>query len=176
MAAPTGLGATMRRLGARSLALIAIGLLVFGWWGEGGPLESLRIPGVLQRIGVAGLSRDVFVGLRRWWLVALASVVLLVAYGWTLTVPTLDGCRGIDVPSCTVPGQIDAATFGSSHLYRDGAAGYDPEGLPSTAGAVVSVLVGWLAGDLLRRRRVGDLVALGGVCLVLGVLWSPRSR
>ncbi len=58
------------------------------------------------------------------------------------------------------------------HLYRDGAAGYDPEGMLSTAGAVASVLIGWLAGDLLRRRRVGDLVALSGVCFVLGVLWE----
>ena len=164
---------TMRRLVLRSLALIAIGLIVFGWWGEGGGLESLRIPGVLQRIGLAGLLAGVIVvGLRRWWAVAIAAGALLLVYGWTLTVPTVDGCRGVDVPGCTVPGQLDAATFGSAHLYRDGAAGYDPEGLPSTAGAVASVLAGWLAGDLLRRRQLGELVALGGVMLVVGLLWE----
>lgn len=164
---------TMRRLVLRSLALIAIGLIVFGWWGEGGGLDSLRIPGVLQRIGLAGLLAGVIVvGLRRWWAVAIAAGALLLVYGWTLTVPTVDGCRGVDVPACTVPGQLDAATFGSAHLYRDGAAGYDPEGLPSTAGAVASVLTGWLAGDLLRRRQLGELVALGGVMLVVGLLWE----
>ena len=164
---------TMRRLVTRALALIAIGVVVFGWWGEGGGLDSLRIPGVLQRIGVAGLLAGVaIVGLRRWWAIALLTGGLLIGYGWLLMTPTVDGCRGVDTPSCTVPGQIDAATFGTAHLYRDGTAGYDPEGLASTAGAVASVLIGWLAGDLLRRRRVAAIVALGGACLVAGVVWS----
>ncbi len=164
---------TLRRLAVRSLALIAIGVVVFSWWGEGGGLDSLRIPGVLQRIGVAGLVAGVIiVGVRRWWAIAAVAAVLLVGYGWTLSSPTVDGCRGVDVPACTVPGAIDTAAFGSAHLYRDGTAGYDPEGLPSTAGAVVSVLIGWLAGDLLRRRRLVELAGLGAVCFVTGVLWS----
>jgi heparan-alpha-glucosaminide N-acetyltransferase len=164
---------TLRRLAVRSLALIAIGVVVFGWWGEGGGLDSLRIPGVLQRIGVAGLIAGVVVaGLRRWWAIAAVVALLLVGYGWTLTSPTVDGCRGVDVPACTVPGEIDAATFGSAHLYRDGDAGYDPEGLPSTAGAVASVLIGWLAGELLRRRRLPELAGLGAVCFGAGLLWS----
>ena len=168
---------TLRRLAVRSLALIAIGVVVFGWWGEGGGLDSLRIPGVLQRIGVAGLIAGVVVaGLRRWWAIAAVTALLLVGYGWTLTSPTVDGCRGVDVPACTVPGSIDAATFGSAHLYRDGAAGYDPEGLPSTAGAVASVLIGWLAGDLLRRRRLPELAGLGGVCFGVGLFWVSRDR
>ena len=101
---------TMRRLVLRSLALIAIGLVVFGWWGEGGGLDSLRIPGVLQRIGLAGLIAGVvIVGLRRWWAVAIAAAALLVVYGWMLTVPTVDGCRGVDVPACTVPGRSTSA-------------------------------------------------------------------
>ncbi len=146
---------------------------MFGWWGEGGGLDSLRIPGVLQRIGVAGLIAGVvIVGLRRWWAIAAVVAVLLVGYGWTLTSPTVDGCRGVDVPECTVPGAIDTATFGSAHLYRDGTAGYDPEGLPSTAGAVASVLIGWLAGDLLRRRRLPELAGLGAACFGAGLLWS----
>ena len=168
---------TLRRLAVRSLALIAIGVVVFSWWGEGGGLDSLRIPGVLQRIGVAGLIGGVVVaGLRRWWAIAAVVALLLVGYGWTLTSPTVDGCRGVDVPECTVPGSIDAATFGPAHLYRDGDAGYDPEGLPSTAGAVASVLIGWLAGDLLRRRRLPELAGLGAVCFGAGLLWSPRDR
>ena len=78
---------TLRRLAVRSLALIAIGVVVFGWWGEGGGLDSLRIPGVLQRIGVAGLIAGVVVaGLRRWWAIAAVAALLLVGYGWTLTV------------------------------------------------------------------------------------------
>ena len=100
----------MRRLVLRSLALIAIGLVVFGWWGEGGGLDSLRIPGVLQRIGLSGLIAGVIVvGLRKWWAVAIAAAALLAVYGWVLTVPTVDGCRGVDVPACTVPGQLDDA-------------------------------------------------------------------
>jgi predicted acyltransferase len=164
---------TLRRLVVRSLALIAIGVLVFGWWGEGGGFESLRIPGVLQRIGVAGLLAGVvIVGLRRWWAVLFLVVVLLVGYGWLLEVPTIDGCRGADVPECTAVGQLDLSVFGPDHVYRDGTAGYDPEGLASTAGALASVLIGWLAGELLRSHRIGGLVALGGACLAGGLLWA----
>lgn len=163
----------MRRLVGRSLALIAIGVVVFGWWGEGGGLDSLRVPGVLQRIGIAGLLAGVAVaGLRRWWAVALLAGGLLVAYGWFLESATVAGCRGVDVPSCTAAGQVDAAVFGASHMYRDGEAGYDPEGLASTASAVASVLLGWLAGDLLRRRRIASLGLLGLACGVVGIVWS----
>ena len=164
---------TLRRLVVRSLALIAIGVLVFGWWGEGGGLDSLRIPGVLQRIGVAGLLAGVvIVGLRRWWAVAVFVVALLVGYGWLLEVPTIDGCRGADIPECTAVGQVDLGVFGADHMYRDGTAGYDPEGLASTAGAVASVLIGWLAGELLRSGRVARMAALGAGCLAGGLLWS----
>ncbi len=164
---------TLRRLVVRSLALIAIGLLVFGWWGEGGGLESLRIPGVLQRIGLAGLIAGVvIVGLRRWWAVALFVVALLVGYGWVLEIPTVDGCRGVSTPECTAVGQIDLSVLGPSHIYRDGSAGYDPEGLASTAGAVASVLIGWLAGELLRSRRLAGMAAIGAVCLAGGLLWA----
>ena len=164
---------TLRRLVIRSLALIAIGVLVFGWWGEGGGLDSLRIPGVLQRIGVAGLLAGVvIVGLRRWWAVAVFIVALLVGYGWLLEVPTIDGCRGADIPECTAVGQVDLAVFSADHVYRDGTAGYDPEGLASTAGAVASVLIGWLAGELLRSGRVVRMAALGAGCLAGGLLCS----
>ena len=164
---------TLRRLVIRSLALIAIGVLVFGWWGEGGGLDSLRIPGVLQRIGVAGLLAGVvIVGLRRWWAVAVFIVALLVGYGWLLEVPTIDGCRGADIPECTAVGQVDLGVFGADHVYRDGTAGYDPEGLASTAGALASVLIGWLAGGLLRSGRVARMAALGAGCLAGGLLWS----
>ena len=164
---------TLRRLVVRALALIAIGVLVFGWWGEGGGLDSLRIPGVLQRIGVAGLLAGVvIVGLRRWWAVALFAVALLVGYGWLLAVPTIDGCRGADIPDCTAVGQVDLGVFGADHVYRDGTVGYDPEGLASTAAAVASVLIGWLAGEFLRSGRVARMAALGAGCLAAGLLCS----
>lgn len=171
----------LRRLVLRSLALIAIGVLVFGWWGEGGGLDSLRIPGVLQRIGVAGLLAGVVVvGLRRWWAVALLAVALLAGYGWFLESATVSGCRGVDVPSCTAVGQVDVSAFGVAHIYRDGAAGYDPEGVASTAGAVSSVLLGWLAGDLLRRRRIAGIAMLAAACFGAGLSWSaaldPNKR
>jgi heparan-alpha-glucosaminide N-acetyltransferase len=155
------------RLLRRTVVLVLLGF-VFNAWGHAG--EPLRIPGVLQRIAVASLAAALVIlaAGRRWWIVAVAVIGLLAAEHLTLTRVSLDCGRGVITPECNVAGDLDERVFGAEHIYREGEAGHDPEGLLSTLGATSTVLLGWLAGVVLRRRAL----ALAGVA---AALWFAAS-
>lgn len=178
--APPVKGMTVLRLVRRSVALIVIGFLFNAWAGDGADLSTLRIPGVLQRIGLAGLLAGVLVlVLRKWWAIALLVLALLIGYNFALTHPHLAcGPTTTVNPACNVAGQVDQAVFGPAHIYKGGTVGYDPEGLLSTMGAVASVLIGWVAGEVLRTRErsIRTAAIVGGMalgCLVAsGVLFQ----
>ena len=164
------------RLGRRALTLVVLGLLVNAWLAFGPDLALLRFPGVLQRIGLVGLVGAVVVvaSRRRWLVTALVAVAL--AVGWSLLLwaggddcpggrPTPEGC-GTFV-------EVDRAAFGEAHLYRQGQIGYDPEGLPSSLGALATFLSGYAAvrltvrQDGLRRRALALVAMAGGWAALL---------
>jgi predicted acyltransferase len=122
----------------------ATGELVWRSW------ETLRWMGVLQRIALCWGAAAVLVwafGLRG---AAWAAGALLVGY-WMACVflggpgdpYSLEGFFGTPV---------DRAVLGAAHLYRGEGVPFDPEGLASTVPAVAQVLLGVLAGALLRGR------------------------
>ena len=126
-------GTTVVRLVRRSVALIVIGLLFNAWAGDGADLSTLRIPGVLQRIGLAGLLAGVIILLlRKWWAVALVVLALLIGYNVALTHPHLDcGPTTTTNPACNVAGQVDQAVFGPAHIYKGGTAPPEPLTVPA---------------------------------------------
>lgn len=68
-------------------------------------------------------------------------------------------CLGATLtPECNPSGVIDPAVYGAAHLYQQGAAGHDPEGLVAIVGALLTMCVGVTAGHLLLadRARVGQ--------------------
>src|SRR5207237_6129590 len=89
-----------RRLLRRTVGLVAIGL-VFNAWSSTDPTDvaHLRLAGVLQRIGVAGLFGAVVVlaARGRVLIVAAASLVVLVGFGLAL-----DHVH----PSCATPSPL----------------------------------------------------------------------
>ena len=141
----------------RALNLFAIGLLFNAFSGGGADLSTLRIPGVLQRIGVCLLVALLVVlvcgrlpkgssGRSRpeLW-VGLAALVLLVGYGQWLIRSGL-GCGSQVTPLCNAAGELDRRLLPVAHLYRGADfPGYDPEGVASSVAAVATVLAGWVA-------------------------------
>jgi predicted acyltransferase len=72
----------VRRLAKRAVALLVVGVLFNAWSGDGASFDHLRVPGVLQRIAIAGLVAAVIVlVVREWWAVLLVAVALLAIYG-----------------------------------------------------------------------------------------------
>jgi predicted acyltransferase len=170
----------------RSVVLIALG--VFLNLLPGFDVAHVRLPGILQRIGlcyaiagtgcVLALRRD---GLRV-SVLAAAGAVLLVGYAALLLAWDAPGCgRACFDSEHALPAVVDRAVFGVAHLWPWGKTGdavtYDPEGLVATLGALVNVLFGAAASVLLMRSHKHatlTVLAIAGVaCLLAGFLLDP---
>ncbi|MDR7117034.1 heparan-alpha-glucosaminide N-acetyltransferase domain-containing protein [Caulobacter sp. BE254] len=162
-------------------------------------LAHLRIPGVLQRIGLCyALASAICIlpakaepgGVPRLNLgaVVLAAVVLLVGYWALLTFTPVPGFGADRWDSQgALPAFIDRAVFTLPHLWPYGTTEgvgvtYDPEGLLSTLPATVNVLLGAVAAAFLARasdrregqgRIVAALLALGATLIVVGLALDP---
>jgi predicted acyltransferase len=166
----------------RVAALVAIGLALNHFtYGE-----PLRMPGVLQRIGLALLIAAPFARLKPGWIVA-AAAVLLAAHGVALAriVPPGDidpALRAFEA----LPRLIDTAVFGAEHLHPSG---FDPEGLLGLVSSAGQVLLGAAVGRTLhehpRSARALVWLALAGCAAfiagwgldpwlpVVKKLWTP---
>jgi predicted acyltransferase len=155
----------------------------------GHQFETMRIPGVLQRIGVVyvlvGLwaCRSRKPGARGVVTAVDAAVIatILCAYWALLTLVPVpgSGVRGSEVmaiPGETLAAWSDRLVFGASHLWSQSKT-WDPEGALSTLPALATALLGLLAGRWLTSEhraveRVRVLV-LAGTCLtVAGLMWD----
>jgi predicted acyltransferase len=164
----------------RAGALIALGVALnaipAAIWGH------LRLPGILQRIGLCygligvfclaiGRKSDSDVSMKI-WPVAVAAAILLAAYALMLLLWTTPACPGRCFDQVNaLPAVVDRFVFTPQFMWqygtdKSGAVTYDPEGLVSTLGALGNVLIGVMAA--LYVRRDGLSKALPGL-LMLGV-------
>ena len=137
---------------------------------------QVRIPGVLQRIGVcfffAALTYVLF---GRRGLLPAAAVLLAVYWALMTFVPVPGfGTGQLDVAG-NLAASIDRAVLGS-HTWRRNP-GWDPEGLLSTLPAIATTLLGIFAGEWLRSNRdwktkLAGLAAGGAIAFSLGLLWG----
>lgn len=170
--------ALARRIGWRSLRLIAVGLLISNLYFLADPAaNAFRPMGVLQRIGVC-YGAAALLYLAAGWRVRLAIVLgLLLAYWPLCLLATPDGAP-VDLhrPGLDFIAWVDRAVLGA-HAFAKGTRGFDPEGLLSTLPAIGQCLMGVLAGEwLLRARRdQASALRLAGAGLFLGLgglTWS----
>jgi predicted acyltransferase len=168
----------------RGVIIFAIGLAMNAV-GDLLSARGVRIPGVLQRIGICYFAASIlylYVRPRtRAWIVA----ALLIGY-WILMrfVPV----PGLGVPVRDMPFLDPNANLGAYldrrfliHLWGTGSRLYeitrDPEGLLSTLPAIGTALLGVFTGEWLRSKRTPQSKALGmlvfGVIgLILGKTWG----
>src|SRR5271170_6637068 len=148
----------------RAALLIVIGLVLNGF-----PLfhlHTLRIPGILQRIALCYLGGGLLylacnAKTRRTRFSILAGVILAILAGYWAALKLVPvpgfGVGRLDSLG-SLPAYIDRAVFGTNHLWAYGltpgyGVTYDPEGLLSTLPAMTNLLMGVLAGELLRAKR-----------------------
>ena len=179
-------------IAVRSLLLILLGLFLNGF-----PLfdmHNLRIPGVLQRIGLCYLIGGVIClatipqasatagsTWHRSNVTAIAGAMgALLALYWALMrfVPVPGyGVGRLDMVG-NLGAYIDRSLMGTNHLWFWGGQMWDPEGLLSTLGATANLLLGILAGAWLRSERTAGkklwgLAAAGIAFMLAGVLLNP---
>lgn len=166
----TGLLLTTAR---RALLIIGIGLALnliphFDF-------ANLRLPGVLQRLGLCALAAAPIViwqGRRgaALWAVALMAIYSVIQL--CLPVPDAQGVvnTGLLEPGKDAGAWLDRLLLGEAHLWKQ-AGTWDPEGLLSTLPAVSTLLLGVLAGHVLMSNRQPADKAMTWVLAGLASLW-----
>lgn len=161
--------AVLARIARRGTLLIAIGILL-NWFPFTTSVAELRLPGVLQRIGLCYMLAALLVLVVRPRYLPLLGAAILLLY-WSLLV----GFAGAQPFSLTDNAvlKLDMLLFGAAHLYQGFGIAFDPEGLLSTLPAIVSVLVGYyVAAQLtLRSYKSGALWLLNIAALLLVSAW-----
>ncbi len=171
-------GQLTTRIVRRGLTIVALGLLVSAFpFYPPEHLAQIRIPGVLQRIGIAYLVAALIVLHASWRTQAAIAGVILLGY-WALLalvpVPGI-GHPALQPPDATLPAWLDRALL-EGHLWA-ATKSWDPEGVLSTLPAIASVLLGALAAALLGAARpladnVRRLATAGAIGAGVGLLWG----
>lgn len=161
----------------RTALLFAIGLLLNKfpyYWRD---WDSWRIMGVPQRLALGyGLASVLVLTLNRRLLI-WASAGMLLLY-WALLLKFSFMGAGPYALQTNAVRVLDRFLFGDSHLYHGDGIAFDPEGLLSTLPAIVTVILGWLSGELLAYRSqqkdllVRDLLVFGLICGFVGLAWD----
>ena len=175
-------GAITRQILRRGALIVLFGLIVAAF--PFTPLTrftAIRIPGVLQRIGVA-YTLAALLTLRttlKQQVVILA--VLLYGYWFAMTLIPVPGAMGgiganlLTEPSRTLAAWTDRWLLGG-HLWINSKT-WDPEGPLSTIPAIGTAMLGVMAGRWIGQprpleERLNGLFAVGALGMVAGLMWN----
>ena len=145
------------------------------------PIEALkvvRIPGVLQRIGLVFFFATL-IFLKNSEKNIFKILIGLLAFYWIMM--TFVPVPGVGYPNLeketNLGAWIDRSILTEAHLYKS-AKTWDPEGLFSTIPAIATALMGVLTGLFLRRKdieaptKVAWLFTAGIFATIAGLLWD----
>lgn len=174
----------VRRGGSRALEIVHHGVLLFAlgfvWDLNAGNFGSYRLFGVLQRLGVIYLAVGLIVlTCRRRGQLLIAAGLLAIYWLLMVLVPVPGHGAGVLTDAGNLASYLDWWLLNHAGMYTGGPLPYwDPEGFLSTIPAIVTGLLGALAGGWLREERpmrgnVLGLLLWGGVLAATG-LWCDR--
>lgn len=181
-----------KKVSKRTLLIFGIGLFLnwspFIRW-EGETLtwklwENVRIFGVLQRIAVCYFFASVIIYYAKTKGAFVISAILLLTY-WFISL--LLGAPGDPYSLSGWFGtQVDSNVLGISHMYKGEGVPFDPEGLASSAAAIVQVVFGFFVGQYIQQKgnnksgggnggiyeMLSGLFVAGLVLLFTGYCWD----
>ncbi|MEP7261106.1 MAG: heparan-alpha-glucosaminide N-acetyltransferase domain-containing protein [Usitatibacter sp.] len=182
---------TLSHVAKRAAVILVVGLLLNLF--PSFSFETVRFPGVLQRIALCILIAAPLAIWLRFATIAIWIFLIALAYTFVMLVVPVPDPHGVIAAGVLLPGRdygawLDRHLFGV-HLWSQSKT-WDPEGLVSTLPAVCSLLFGVLAGRWLMRAPAtlttsGRLLVAGLVALLAGLvldrflmpinknLWTP---
>ncbi len=164
---------TLWHVGKRTALIFIIGLFLnsFPQWIT--DYSTLRIMGVLQRIAIAyGIAALIVLAFSRKTIILISVAVL---FGYWGILYFFGGNDPFSLEgNVIIP--FDKALLGENHLYNGFGIPFDPEGLLSSLPAVVTVIIGYFAGILIKESDKNKvpikLLVFGSIATVIGFLWG----
>lgn len=153
----------------RGVRIIALGLLLHAIAYALIPGREFRLMGVLQRIGLCFIFAGLLlIYVRRLSLLAMLSAAILLLYWGALSM------AASYEPHINLVDQLDTKVLGKLAYSFDVNTGLaqEPEGLLSTIPALVSVLLGVLAGAVLRAGQTQRLWQSAILLALVAWIWS----
>ncbi|TYP75829.1 acyltransferase family protein [Aquimarina intermedia] len=168
-------GATYKKILIRSFKLIALGLIINAFipYIPFFNFDGLRLPGVLQRIGIVFCVVSIaYLNCTRIQLIVVAVVILVGYWLWMVYMPLPDG----SLPTLN-RALNNWANYLDYHLLKGylWKPDYDPEGILRTVPSLVSAILGVFVGEILVSRSTRKLILLcgiGGTLLVVSYFWN----
>lgn len=164
---------TILKIISRSLKLIGLGLflavfLPYPPFFES--IETLRLPGVLQRIGIVFfVTALIYLYTNTKKQLLIFALLLAVSFVWMGFIPLPNGHLPTFERSPDNWGNyLDVLILGN-HTWK---ADYDPEGLLSTLGAIATCIFGVLMGKLLLKNRIREMMVIAFGALIIGYIWN----
>ncbi|MBL7827506.1 MAG: DUF1624 domain-containing protein [Saprospiraceae bacterium] len=166
----------------RTVLLFVIGVLMYKipfFWRD---WDTARIMGVPQRLALGyGLAAVLVLNLNRKTLLWVSGGILLLYWGIMNWFAYPGGNPYLAEFSSVL--RFDRFLLGEAHLYNGEVNGgvrmpFDPEGVLSTLPSIVTVIMGWLCGEWMTRRKdnvellLRDLLAVGLICGFAGLAWD----
>ncbi|MBN1638485.1 MAG: DUF5009 domain-containing protein [Ignavibacteriales bacterium] len=170
----TGMVKLYGKIFYRAGMLFLLGLVMAGFWEY--DLSTIRIPGVLQRIGVVYLITAILFLNFNFKTLTYIGISFLLIYWFAMTLIPVPGVGYANLePTTNLAAWLDNLLL-NGHLWS-GTKVWDPEGILSTIPAISTCLMGVLTGYLLRsqkddKEKVLQMFAYGIGAIVIGYIWD----
>ena len=166
-----------KKLLSRSLKLILLGLFLAGFKYDFPffkELFQLRIPGVLQRIGVVFLFASILFLHLNWKALLGVFIFILIGYWLIMTQLPINGEIPLLTKESNLVSVVDLNILTRAHMYKTN---YDPEGILSTIPAIATTVFGMFLGMILlnknksHQEKLKLFILIGIAALILGYAW-----
>lgn len=140
--------------------------------------KEVRIPGVLQRIGIVYFFASILYLKSSIRTQILTVIALLLGYWAMMTLIPVPGFGAANLEKDTNLAAYIDSLFLKNHMWNQTKT-WDPEGILITIPVIASGIIGILAGELLNRPlpkiEIFKKMTLMGLCLViLGLIWNIK--
>jgi predicted acyltransferase len=167
-----------KKIISRTLKLIFLGLFLSAFTVHFPfikDLSTLRIPGVLQRIGVVFFIASLLFLKFNWKVLIGIFISILIIYWLLLTQIPINGLAPLLTVDSNLPAVLDLQILTSDHTWKSN---YDPEGILSTLPAVATSIFGMFLGMILLNKstepyqKLKQIISIGLLALVIGYAWG----
>ena len=167
-----------KKIISRSLKLYFLGFFLAGFtltFPYFKDLSEIRLPGVLQRIGVVFFIASLLFLHFNWKVLLGIFITILIGYWLVMTQIPINGELSLLTKESNLASVVDLKILTVDHMWKEL---YDPEGILSTIPAIATTIFGMFLGMILlnknrsKQEKLKYFIIIGIVALVIGYVWS----